>query len=82
MKTYSPTNSPNPENNIFLAVTENKLLFETMYCFSGPTSIYLFEFSNTNSRINCKICLKLTVEVPDVVLVSLLLTLNIFDTLF
>ena len=49
------------------------------YHFSGPTSIYLFEFNNTNSRIKCEICLKLTIEVSDVILVSLL---NIFDTLF
>ena len=52
------------------------------YC-SDQSSIYLFEFSNnTNSRIKCKLCSKLTIEVPDVVLVSLLLTLNIFDTSF
>ena len=44
--------------------------------------MYLFEFSNINSRIKCKICLKLPVELPDVVLVSLLLTLNKFDLLF
>ena len=46
----------------------------------GPNSIYLLEFSNSNI-INCKICSKLTREAPDVVLVSLMLTLNIFDTL-
>ena len=36
--------------------------------------MYLFEFSNISSRI--------TVELPDVVLLSLLLTLNKFDLLF
>ena len=38
-------------------------------------------FSNNNSRIKSEICSKLTKEDPDVVLVSLFLTLNIFDTL-
>ena len=36
-------------------------------------------FSNNNSRIKSEICSKLTKEDPDVVLVSLFLTLNIFD---
>ena len=44
--------------------------------------IYLFEFSNINSRIMCKISLKLTIEASGVFLVSLLLPLNIFDVLF
>ena len=39
-----------------------------MVCFSGPTDIYLQEISNTNSRIKCKICSKLTIETPDIVL--------------
>ena len=43
---------------------------------------YLFKFSTINGRIKCKICSQLTVELPDVVLVSLLSTLNVFDTLF
>ena len=61
-------------------VTEDKFVVWN-FCFSGPTSLYLFEFSNTNSRTKCKICLKLKIEVADVVLVSFLLTLNIFDML-
>ena len=32
--------------------------------------------------VMCKICSKLTIRAPDVVLVFLLLTLNIFDTFF
>ena len=43
---------------------------------------YLFKFNNFNNRIKCEICSKLTIELSDVVLVSLLLTLNVFDTLF
>ena len=57
-------------------------LQKSMYCFWCPASIYLFEFSNTNCKIKCEICLKLAIEVPDVVRKSLLLTLNIFDRLF
>ena len=36
---------------------------------------------NINSTIKCEICSKLTKEAPDVVLVSLLLTLNLFGML-
>ena len=43
---------------------------------------HLLEFSNNNSRINWKICSKLATEAPDVVLVSLLLTFDIFGMLF
>ena len=80
MKTYDPTIFPRTQDNIFLTVTKNK--FVSNYPFSGETSIYLIEFSNINDRIKCKIWLKLTKEVPDIILVSLLLTLNTFDTLF
>ena len=60
-------------------ITEKKLVLN--YRSSGPTGIYLFEFCNINSRIKCNICSKLTNEAPDVVLVSLLLSFNIFDML-
>ena len=58
---------------MFFLVPETNLLSETtclklMVCFSGPTGIYLQEFSNTNSWIKCKICSKFTIETPDVVL--------------
>ena len=66
-------------DNIFLTATENKFVWN--YHFSGLTSIYLFKFVNINCKIKCKICSKLTLEAPDFLLVSLLLTLNIFDTL-
>ena len=77
MKRYCPTNFP----SIFLTVTENKLI-TWKYSFSGSTSICLLEFNNNNCRINrirCKICSKLIIGAPDVVLVSLLLTSTIFD---
>ena len=44
--------------------------------FSNPTSIYLPIFNHIKCRIKCKICSKLTIKEPDVVLVSLLLNLN------
>ena len=40
-----------------------------------PAGIYLLEINNRNTRTGCEICSKLT-------MVSLLLTLNIFHTLF
>ena len=59
MKTCSPTNFLSPEHNIFLT------------SFSNPTSICMLEFSNKNSRIKWEILSKLTVEAPDIVLVSI-----------
>ena len=74
-----PTNFPSPLANIFLKVTEKN------YClklpFLGPNRHLLFEFSNIDTRIKCKVCSKLTKEVPDLVLVSSLLILNILDML-
>ena len=55
------------------------------------TGIYLLKNNSRNTRTRCKICSKLTIKTPErrhqngaigVVLVSLLLTLNIFHTLF
>ena len=66
----SPTNFPSPYDNIFLIVTENKCIAWN-YHFWGPACIYLIEFSNINFRIRWKICLRLTLEVQEVVLVSL-----------
>ena len=39
------------------------------------------KFSNINSRTKCEMCSKLAQELPDVALVSLLLTFNVFDRL-
>ena len=60
--------------------TENKFIVWS-YCFSGPNNTYLFKFSNINCRMKYEICSTLTIAAPDVVLVSSLFTLNIFDTL-
>ena len=77
MKTYNPTNFPSPWENIFLKATEDKFIVWN-YHFSGPNTIYLFEFSNTNSRIKCKICSKLTIKALDIVLVSLLFIVKLW----
>ena len=50
-----------------------------------PADNYMFKVSNRKTRTKCEICSKLTIKIPDanaVVLVSLLLTMNIFHTLF
>ena len=64
--------------------SHKKQFFSLNYSFSGPNNMYLFEFNNNNSRIKCEICLKLTLttEAADVILVSIFLTLNLFNTLF
>ena len=46
-----------------------------------PTGIYLFKVNDGKNRTMCEICSKLTMKI-DVVLVSLLLTLNRFHSLF
>ena len=74
MKTCSSTKTfPVNRTRYFSQLLKTTLLSETRVLE------YLLEFSSNNSRINCKICSKLTLETPDVVLVYLLLTLNIFD---
>ena len=51
-----------------------------------PTGIYLLKTNNKNIKIRCEICSKLTIRHKNnangVVLVSLLLTLNIFHIRF
>ena len=78
MKQCTPTNFPSPQENAYLTVIENKFIIWN-YSFSDPTNIYLLKFSNNNRRIKCESSSELTIEGPDFVLVSLLLTLNIFD---
>ena len=73
--------SPSHRTSYFWQLLETNLLPETTV-FSDSTNIYLFKFNNTNSRIKCKTCSKLTIESIGIVLVSSLFTLNIFDTLF
>ena len=47
-----------------------------------PAGIYMLKVNNRNTRTRCEICSELTIKTPGVVLVSLLLTLNIFHTFF
>ena len=59
--------------------------FKINFChfLSNPVGICMFKVNSINTRTSCEICSKLTIKTPDtVVLVSLLLTLNIFQTLF
>ena len=48
----------------------------------NPNGNYMFKVSNRNTRTRCEICSKLTRKTPERRQVSLLLTLNIFHTLF
>ena len=67
---------------VTIIVVKSNLYMVYIYIYIY-THIYGFDFkfNNTNSRIKCKTCSKLTIETIDIVLVSLLFTLNIFDTL-
>ena len=49
---------------------------------SKPSRQLLVQVNNRNTRTRCEICSKLTIKTPERRLVSLLLTLNIFHTLF
>ena len=61
-KTYSPT---------------KKEIVALNCLFSGPTRIYLIEFSNINIKIKCDTT-KLTIKAPGIVFVSLLLSHALF----
>ena len=67
------------QNKMTLSVSRNK-----MYVIWHEAGIYLFKVNNRNIRTRCEICSTLTIKTLaiGVVLVSLLLTLNIFHTLF
>ena len=47
-----------------------------------PSRQLLFKVNNKNTRTRCEICSELIIKIPGIVLPSLLLTLNIFHTLF
>ena len=59
-----------------------KTMFQCLY----QAGDYMFKVNNRNTRTRCKICSKSTVKNPERrhwrVLVSLMLTLNMFHTLF
>ena len=62
----------------FFQLLKTNLLSETTVSQAQSTFIWL----NSTIIIKCKICSELTIEATDVVLLSLLLTLNIFIMLF
>ena len=58
------------------------LIYETKKTFISAGN-YMFKVNNRNTRTRYEICSKLTIKIPERrLLVSLLLTLNIFHTLF
>ena len=61
----------------FPTVTENKFII-CNYSFSSPAGTSLFESSNNDNIILCRICSKLKIEASAIVLVYLMLTLNNF----
>ena len=57
----------------------------TLISHDKPAGIYLLKVTNRNTIARCEICSKLTTETPganSLVLAFLLITLNIFHTLF
>ena len=73
---------------ITLSFPKNKhFLFPNMHTGISPASNYMFKVNNRNTRTRCEMCSKLTVKISERrqcrrPMVSLLLTLNIFLTLF
>ena len=62
------------------------ILISLNYIRPYPAVNYMFKVNSRNIRTRCEMCSKLAIKTPedvsDVVLVSLLLPLNIFHTLF
>ena len=58
-----------------MEIKENYYFIKKLVMF--PAGIYLLKVNNRNARTRVEICSKLTIKIP-----SLLLTLNIFHTLF
>ena len=72
-----PDKFSQPYRTLYIAqLPKTNLLSETIV-LSGPTGIYLFEFFSNNNSIMCKICSKLTIEVPNIFeYIYFLMTLN------
>ena len=73
---------------IYKTVSRRSILYMKLSCIAStitsifPADYYLFKVNNRNTTRRCEIYSKLTTKMTiDVVLVSLLLTLNIFHTL-
>ena len=83
-KTVTYKNTCERDNFVYCFVTLCKLtsLFQRLNL--NPVSIYLLKVNNRSTRTRCEICSKSAIKTQNdasgVVLVSLLLTLNIFHT--
>ena len=69
-----------------LRLTTNGNIHLTLKPVSNPAGIYLFKVKYGNTKTMCEICSKLKITTlerrHDVILVSLMLTLNRFHALF
>ena len=90
---FSLVNVKESINIVALFTFTKKVLNGKLYFFvqcialrcQCPSGDYLFKVNNRNTRKRCETCPKLTMKTSErcsVVLVSLLLTLNIFHNLF
>ena len=66
--------SPTYRAIYFSQLLKADLLPETIVSQAQPAYIYLIEFNNNDSRIQYEMCPKLTIDAPDTVLMSLLLS--------
>ena len=76
MKTCSPTNFTGLYNTLYFPQLLEGNLSETVI---SQTQTAFICSAIITVRIKCKLCSKLTVEAPDVILVLLFLTFNILD---
>ena len=74
MKHVAQQISPAYRAIYFSQLLKANLLPETIVSQAQSAYIYLIEFNNNDSRIQCEMCPKLTIEAPDTVLMSLLLS--------
>ena len=74
MKHVAQQISPAYRAIYFSQLLKANLLTETIVSQAQPAYIYLIEFNNNDSRTQCEMCPKLTIEAPDTVLMSLLLS--------
>ena len=71
------------ERSIYLwAENVKRLKVNTSFHSYNPAGNYMFKVNNRNTRIRCKLCSKLKIKTPERHQVSLLLTLNKFQTFF
>ena len=82
MKLCAPAEESKEKSFILELPNASQLLIQLN---PDPVDNYMFKVNNRNTRTRCGICSKLTIKTPErrsIILVYLLLTLNIFHTLF